>query len=72
MSHADRSKESNVAHTLVPYAVPTVEMHEHGIFIVTAASDLELRGVIIEGEAWTSWFYKDKPMCVAVAAPGNN
>lgn len=48
--------------------LPTVEVYDQGVFIVTLVPGLELRGVLIDDSVWFAWFMAEKPMTEAKEA----
>lgn len=49
--------------------VPSVAVYDQGVFIVSLAPGLELRGVLIDDSVWFAWFMAEKPMTDAKEAP---
>lgn len=56
------------AHTATAYQLPTVEVYDQGVFIVTLVPGLELRGVLIDDSVWFAWFMAERPMTEAKEA----
>jgi hypothetical protein len=57
-----------VAHAPLPAQPPTVEVYDQGVFIVSLAGGLELRGVLIDDSVWFAWFMAERPMTEAKEA----
>jgi len=47
---------------------PIVEVYDQGVFIVSLAGGLELRGVLIDDAVWFAWFIAERPMTEAKEA----
>jgi hypothetical protein len=45
-----------------------VEVYDQGVFIVSLAGGLELRGVLIDDSVWFAWFMAERPMTEAKEA----
>jgi hypothetical protein len=44
-------------------------VYDQGVFIVSLAPGLELRGVLIDDSVWFAWFMAERPMTDAKEAP---